>query len=117
MIEESQSTYRTEFPNFGDLDVDLPPGFQDKSSRVDPMPSFIKALSGAGVTPVAELILSIDHADPALRKVQEAPRFTLLVMQDSTELLASFESDNYAEILSGIRIVEAQYNEQTAGHG
>lgn len=114
MTEEPQRTYLTEFPKFGALDVDLPPGFQDKSSRADAMPSFIKVLSGPDVLPVTELVLTIDYADAATRRNEDSGRFTLLVMQDHTELLGSFESEDYAEILSGIQIVEAEYRQQTA---
>lgn len=113
MTEEPQRTYQTEFPMFGELDVDLPSGFQDKSSRADPMPSFIKVLSAPDVLPVTELVLTIDYADAAIRRNEVGGRFTLLVMQDHTELLGSFESDDYAEILSGIQIVEAEYRQQT----
>lgn len=114
MMEEPQRTYLTEFPMFGELDVDLPPGFQDKSSRADPMPSFIKVLSAPDALPVTELVLTIDYADAVTRRNVESGRFTLLVMQDHSELLGSFESDDYDEILSGIQIVEAEYRQQTA---
>lgn len=114
MMQEPQRTYLTEFPKFGELDVDLPPGFQDKSSRADAMPSFIKVLSAPDVLPVTELVLTIDHADAAARRNPESGRFTLLVMQDHAELLGSFETDDYAEILSGIQIVESEYRQQTA---
>lgn len=112
MTEEPQRSYLTEFPAFGALDVDLPPGFQDKSSRADAMPSFIKVLSAPDVLPVTELVLTIDYADTATRRNEAASRFTLLVMQDHHELLGSFESDDYAEIVSGIQIVEAEYRQQ-----
>lgn len=112
MMEEPQRTYLTEFPKFGELDVELPSGFQDKSSRADAMPSFIKVLSAPDVLPVTEMVLTIDYVDAVTRRNPEGGRFTLLVMQDHSELLGSFETDDYAEILSGIQIVEAEYRQQ-----
>lgn len=115
--QPADRTYRTEFPDFGDLDIALPDGFRDISRRVDRMPSFALTLSAPDTMPVTEVILFIDSADPFQRKQEETPRFTMLVMQDHTELLASFESDDYAEILSSIDIVASEYRRQAAAAG
>lgn len=112
MIQEPDRCYRTEFPDFGELDIVLPPGFSDTSNRVDPTPSFIKVLSPQGIVPVTELMLLIDHADPSARRGDASSRFTLLVMEDSTELLGSFESESYDDVLTAIRIVEEDYGQQ-----
>lgn len=62
-------TYKTEFPDFGDLDIELPPDFEDTSWRNDTCPSF-RSMSRS-------LLLYIDYADPAAREYPESTRFTV----------------------------------------
>lgn len=65
-------SYRDEFPEFGELDVEIPEGFTDNSWHNDVCPSFICQIDEVGDYIVK---LSVDHKDPEKRELQGYPRF------------------------------------------
>lgn len=75
--------YREEFPDFGEIDVQIPAGFEDISWRNDPCPSFGDKELG--------LVLFVDYKDAGLREFPETPRFTL----------RSVGTDGFGEIVYG----------------
>lgn len=64
------ANYREAFPDFGELDVVLPPGFVDCSFRNDSCPAFVDEERG--------LFLFVDYADPDRREVPDLSRFSLV---------------------------------------
>lgn len=66
--------YRTEFPDFGTIDVEIPADFSDVSWRNENCPCF--------QSEAAQAFLWIDYGDPALREHDGTRRFTLTVAED-----------------------------------
>lgn len=87
-------SYRTEFPDFGELDVELPAGFEDTSWYQDAMPSFINEALG--------VVLMIDYREPARRMTPDTRRFNLYPLNKYSEPIQGssvLETDNFAEVL------------------
>jgi len=86
--------YQREFPDFGELDVALPPGFTDESWHNDAMPSFAKELPNGYF-----LKLWIDYADQSKSEVPMISRFSLgLYNQDMEHITDLKYVDDIADI-------------------
>lgn len=86
--------YQRIFPDFGELDVAIPAGFEDSSSVDDGMPSFTSETLCA--------LLMIDYADPQQRLGPEAPRFALFDLDELKRLSPNallFETDDYQQAM------------------
>lgn len=86
--------YRIEFPDFGELDVQLPEGFVDSSWHNDAMPSFEKQLP-CGNT----MRLWIDYVDLAKSEIK-VERFVLCLYDSDHNTInpAMFLTDSYASM-------------------
>lgn len=97
--------YATVFPQFGALDVALPPGFVDDSDSARQMPTFIKKLKNGNV-----LRVWIDFKEKAKSKYPNSPRFTISVYNDSFQRMHDdIEIDKWGDALIYIRGLE-EYN-------
>lgn len=85
-------TYQTEFPDFGQLDVQLPPGFKDVSWHHESMPSFAKVLESG-----AYLWVAIDYADLSLREIPALDRFNALLYasEHESEIRSHHSTDDW----------------------
>lgn len=70
MSAKTAITYRDAFPDFGEMDVEIPAGFADVSFRNDACPVFASEELG--------LFLHVDYKDAELREFQELKRFSLV---------------------------------------
>lgn len=87
------TNYRIEFPDFGELDVTLPPSFDDFSWHNDVCPCFMRD----------NLMIWIDFKDPARREFTDALRFSLWLVNSDGEYIETIcHTDNYEEILKHI---------------
>lgn len=94
--------YRTEFPDFGELDVELPAGFEDTSWYQDALPSFVNEALG--------VVLMIDHPEPDRRMITNAFRFSLYPLNKYNEPLLdspTLETDSFEEIRQAIVAIDA----------
>ena len=82
--------YKVEFPDFPDLDVPLPEGYEDVSEHNDVTPRFDRTLQDGRV-----ITIWVDHPSPHLREVQGYARFYICC-----ECIPGFGSDNWKEILA-----------------
>lgn len=88
MADDYRGDYRKEFPDFGELDIELPEGFVDRSWHNDAMPCFLNKELG--------LELWVDYADPELselgreKETGRYPRFIVADLDGNT--LASCET-------------------------
>ena len=103
--------YMEEFPDFGEMDVAIPPGFADRSYRNETCPCFIDDDAG--------LFLFIDYADPQAREFPETPRFHLVegtrhpvygLQRDDANVEVAL-TDDWSEILAAL---EARSNPSPA---
>jgi len=86
--------YQREFPDYGELDIALPPGFTDESWHNDAMPSFAKELPNGYF-----LKLWIDYADQSKSEVPMTSRFSLgLYNQDMEHITDLKYVDDIADI-------------------
>lgn len=91
--------YREAFPDFGELDVVLPPGFVDGSFRQDSCPTFINEEAG--------LFLFVDYANPDDREVPDLQRFSLVQgtphpvhgLQRDNQNIDLISTDDWAEVI------------------
>lgn len=67
--------YHTEFPDFGELDVTLPPGLEDQSWNQDTCPCFGIVVRETERTGVLGLTLFIDYADSGRSESPGEDRF------------------------------------------
>lgn len=73
-------TYKTEFPDFGEMDVDIPEGWDDHSNnQTRPCPSFYNPDSG--------FELLIDYKDERGRRLTNKSRF--VVIDDNRRVFSS----------------------------
>lgn len=84
--------HRTEFPSFGELDVQLPVGWWDTSNRNEPCPSFRMGL----------YTLWIDFRDPDLSELRaETPRFSLELRDElGNHVLPVYQSQDWTLMLA-----------------
>lgn len=99
--------YKVEFPDFGEMDVEIPADFADVSWGNESCPCFLSES--------AQAFLWVDYADPALREHEGMPRFTLGVAEDGQHPVDMREplcaTDDWAVLLQA---VEARRTEMTA---
>lgn len=81
--------YRAEFPDFGELDVQLPNGFVDVSWHNEPAPSFGKLFETG-----AYLRIVVDYADPAKRETPSLERFHAVLYANESEDAVIVEHSN-----------------------
>lgn len=96
------ATYRTEFPDFGDLDVTLPEGFVDASDSQDMCPKFEIQRDIDMETGYASLTVFIDYADPEQRELGEVLRFTATTGDTSMGSTEYFTTSEWPEMLEWI---------------
>ena len=87
-------TYKTEFPSFGEMDVEIPQGFEDSSWHNDVSPSFTKGIAEGG-----KFVLFIDFKDPSRRELLDLPRFNLLTYSQDDYYVDGFGTDDWAKML------------------
>lgn len=95
---QERNQYKSEFPDFGEMDVAIPPGFVDTSWHNDTMPSFQKEQSDGSF-----LTLWVDYADPEKCEMNrtESPRFTITHEDHNHNGIGTLlETDNYDEVLA-----------------
>ena len=92
-----EQTYRTEFPDYGLMDIEPPAGFADSSWHNDTCPSF-----AAAATTTGQLKLWIDYASPERREITEAARFTLCAISPDGDVFTILHTDDYPAILQAI---------------
>ena len=90
--------YRKEFPDFGEMDVEIPAGFEDASWGNESCPCFSSE--------AAQACLWVDYKDPALREFQDGPRFTLAALEDGQHPVEPGEplcsTDDWAVLLQAV---------------
>jgi hypothetical protein len=90
------SNYRELFPDFGEVDVELPDGFVDASCEHEGCPSFQHAGSG--------LRIYVDYRDPTKRdNPGTGGRFLLQRLFDGEIILAT---DDWESVLSEVRATD-----------
>jgi hypothetical protein len=82
-------TYKTEFPDFGELDVVIPEGFHDRSWHNDTQPCF-----GRKRWPQGDYVyIWVDYADEGRREIPGHPRFHVQLSNpdtgEATDVLAT----------------------------
>lgn len=94
-MSESRS-YQSEFPDFGQLDVELPSGFSDVSWHHDAMPSFQKKLPNNDT-----VLLLIDYQDVAKRENSGFDRFIGLLYSSAhgEQLRKRFSTNDWAAMV------------------
>lgn len=99
-------TYKETFPKFGNLDINLPPGFVDESSEDNAMPTFVKKLGNGNM-----LRLWIDFKDKARSKFPNDPRFCLSVYDKKFDRLHDdIRFEKWTETLICIRGLEEYHS-------
>jgi hypothetical protein len=87
--------YRTAFPDFGDLDVEIPKGFEDRSWNNDVCPSWQH--------PIANLRIWVDFKDRAIREFPDNARFTLESFNEETGVSGeTIHTDDWSEIVAEV---------------
>lgn len=82
------TNYRTEFPDFGELDVTLPPGFEDCSDLHEACPSFQSQDLG--------LRIYVGYSDPRMQEFpQHEERFSVWHYVAGKTLLST---DSWSEV-------------------
>lgn len=94
--------YRTEFPDFGELDVKLPEDFVDSSWHNDMCPRFEIQRDSDEETGHASLTLFIDYADPAQRELGEVARFSATTGDPHMSSTKFFTTDDWNRMLAWI---------------
>lgn len=90
--------FKQEFPDFGEMDVEIPSDFEDQSWHNESCPCFHSE--------TAQAFLWVDYEDPARREYEGALGFTLSVSidgqvpDDAREPLCS--TDDWAAMLKAI---------------
>jgi len=98
IAKSPQSTYLTEFPDFGPIDVAIPHDFHDDSWWNDACPSFTRDL-GQG-----QVVIWVDYADPSKRERPDINgRFKAQVLQNS-RVTADTASNTWTDILKWVRV-------------
>lgn len=81
--------YKKAFPDFGDLDVQIPDGFKDISWKNDVCPSFLDEENGIRIW--------VDYLDSDMREIDGRPRFLVqnydIIEGESKETL--LETDDF----------------------
>jgi hypothetical protein len=70
---ESLPLWKQEFPEFGEMDVVIPEGFEDASWRNEPCPCFVNSALDA--------CLYVEFRNPEAREFPEVKRFMLIEME------------------------------------
>lgn len=94
--------YLAQFPDFGLLDVEIPPGFTDESWFKNSCPSFELAGPDNYASGWPLLTIFIDYADSGLRAEPGDVRFHVYIGAVSDQ--ADFRSDDWAEVLSFVAL-------------
>jgi hypothetical protein len=94
--------YLVEFPDFGELDVVLPKGFEDQSHHDSSCPCFALAGPDTDDTGIFLLTISVDYADPAQRRADDGARFAVYhgEIHSSNQALLT---EDWAEVLEYVR--------------
>ena len=88
--------YRTEFPDFGELDVTLPTGFEDCSDHHEACPSFQRPHLG--------LRIYVGYRDPRMREFpQNDERFSVWHYVAGKKLLSTDEWSEVEEFVAGCK--------------
>lgn len=101
----SVRTYRTEFPDFGELDVVIPAGFEDTSWHNDACPSFTKTFMDTDGFVSMYLRIWVDYKDSDKRQTPKgSSRFVLEVLSaDYEHIECSEASDDWRDIVEALR--------------
>jgi hypothetical protein len=91
--------YLYAFPDFGELDIQLPAGFSDTSYKNDTCPSF----SSEKFTNGSSLALFVDYKEVDKREYENTKRF-LLVHRDSDDTYVKdlVHTDSFEEVLKAV---------------
>jgi len=94
--------YQIEFPDFGELDVVLPEGFEDQSHHDSSCPCFALAGPDTDETGVFLLTISVDYANQERRRADDGARFAVYhgEIHSSNQALLT---DDWAEVLEYVR--------------
>lgn len=103
--------YRKAFPDFGELDVELPDHFVDVSWGNEPCPCFHSA--------EARAFLYVDYADAALREFPEMERFGLQAAGEDGQHLEDdrrqlLHTDDFGLVLQRIEARRAEFASRPA---
>jgi len=94
---ETEPRWKQAFPDYGDLDFEVPEGFEDTSWRNETCPCFMSA--------ELDVALYADYRDPSAREVPGGKRFVLMETVDgqyaSTDNVLAV-ADGFDEILAAI---------------
>jgi hypothetical protein len=95
------SLYQQAFPDFGDLDIQLPKGARDFSYKHDTCPSFIVKEFDEGTC----LVLYVDYLKVEMREMAEARRFLVELRLGESELLnVLLTTEDYSDALALISL-------------
>jgi hypothetical protein len=90
--------YRREFPDFGALDVPLPPGFEDRSVHSEPTPVFVRVLANQ-----SRIRICVDYADQDLRE-RVGERFRADVTSKDSRCIARIATFEWRKILQFVAL-------------
>lgn len=92
--------YKLAFPDFGDLDIELPAGFADVSYMNDTCPSFASESMADG----SKLVLYVDYKNSSMRECAGGQRFALHLLDHDQEFVKVVVlSDHYDDVLKEIK--------------
>lgn len=94
------ASYKEAFPDFGEMDVEIPAGFVDASYRNDSCPAFLNEEAG--------LFLFVDYANPDDREHPDLSRFSLVQgtphatygLQRDENNVDLISTDDWSEVLA-----------------
>jgi hypothetical protein len=91
--------YLYAFPDFGELDIQVPANFNDTSYKNDTCPSFSSTKFSNG----SSLVLFVDYKGVEKREYEDTKRFILVLRdEEDTYVKDLVLTDDYAEILKAI---------------
>lgn len=91
--------YLYAFPDFGELDIQAPAGFNDTSYKNDTCPSFSSKKFADG----SSLVLYVDYKELDKREYEDTKRFILALRdKEDTYVKDLVLTDDYAEILKAV---------------
>lgn len=103
-------SYRDEFPDFGDVDVTIPDGFQDLSWHNDTCPSFGMELPGYPESDPRWIRVFIDYADKTKSEHPDNPRFLAVVDGElGSEPATQLASDAWKAVVGWLKAEIARY--------
>lgn len=93
-------SYRSEFPDFGTLDVPIPAGFKDQSYRNDVCPKFASDARG--------LVIWVDYKNRSKREWPDSKRFSVSTWSKDGEVgeRPLLETDSWPTVLYSLNTIE-----------